>query len=98
MSEVYHHTINHDDVIVMGSDGVFDNMFNEDILSCLEGSFQDVQASATCLADRSLFMSKDEKFDSPWAIGYRKARGKKDYLGGKEDDITVVVSKVNLNK
>ena len=97
MSEVYHHTVADGDLIVMGSDGVFDNMYESHILKCLKSSIGevDVQVAATCLADKSLAMSKDEKFDSPFAIEGRKYG--KDYPGGKEDDITVIVSRVKLN-
>ena len=36
MADVYHHTVAHDDLIVMASDGVFDNMYESHILKCLE--------------------------------------------------------------
>ena len=97
MSDVFHHAVLHNDVVVMGSDGVFDNLFEPEILKCLKttGDLVDVDAAAVCLADRALVMSKDEKFESPFTIGARKAD--KNHPGGKEDDITVIVSRVNLN-
>jgi protein phosphatase PTC7 len=81
----------------MGSDGIFDNLFEPEILQCLKtsGDLVDVDAAAICLADRALVMSKDEHFESPFSIGARKAG--KNHPGGKEDDITVIVSRVNLN-
>lgn len=82
--------------MIVGSDGVFDNLFNKDILKCLPSQTvnADVQKIANCLADSSLALSKDEAYDSPFAVNARKY--KKRHPGGKEDDITVVVSKVNI--
>jgi hypothetical protein len=54
-----------------------------------------VQAAATCLANTALRMSQDKSYDSPFSISARKHNKK--HPGGKEDDITVIVSKVNLN-
>jgi protein phosphatase PTC7 len=30
------HIVQNDDIVVMGSDGIFDNLFDEDIICCLE--------------------------------------------------------------
>lgn len=48
------HIVQDDDVLVLSSDGVLDNLFDEDILTCLHRPRRDpkafVEASATCIA------------------------------------------------
>lgn len=53
---------------------------------------KDVTAAAKCIGDMAYKKSKDRKFESPFAKGARMA-GKR-YEGGKEDDITVIVSHI----
>ncbi|XP_057954258.1 probable protein phosphatase 2C 26 isoform X2 [Malania oleifera] len=90
------------DVIVMGSDGLFDNVFDDEIVStaCRHGKVAD---AAKALADLASNYSQDSNFDSPYALeartrGYdvplwKKILGMK-LTGGKPDDITVVVGQV----
>ena len=80
----------------MGSDGIFDNLYETDILKCLRpGQDIDVQEAANCLSKKALMMSKDTNYDSPFAVSARKYG--KSHPGGKEDDITVVVSKIKIS-
>ena len=51
---------------------------------------KDPTAAAKCIGDLAYGKSKDRKFESPFAKGAKLA-GKR-YAGGKEDDITVIVS------
>ena len=83
----------------MGSDGLFDNLFDDDIKQCLESQMlewnkkfrlKSMDDTATCISDKAYKLSKDRRYDSPFAKGAREAGQM--YFGGKKDDITVIVS------
>lgn len=86
----------------MGSDGLFDNIFDHEIVSTM-ASHTNVAEAAKALADLARNHSVDTKFDSPYSLEAR-ARGFdvpswKKFLGvkltgGKLDDITVIVAQV----
>ena len=88
----------------MGTDGLFDNLFDKDIEACLNPSVRPVkgatdqykllepEATAKCIANKAYNMSKERMYKSPFAEG-AFAAGKR-YMGGKEDDITVIVSQI----
>ncbi|PIA59554.1 hypothetical protein AQUCO_00400441v1 [Aquilegia coerulea] len=90
------------DTIVMGSDGLFDNVFDHEIVSMIS-RFNDVAEAAKALATLANNHSKDTNFDSPYTIEarnrgndiplWKKALGMK-LIGGKLDDITVIVGRV----
>ena len=85
------------DVVIMGTDGLFDNLYEPDILACLEDTTakqpaMDPSKVAHCLATKAEKKSYDKKFDSPFSKNARECGYK--YPGGKKDDITVVVSEV----
>jgi len=87
----------------MGSDGLFDNLYDEELSPCLlknigfsKGVFtmDDPKAAAECLANRAYQLSKDKNYYSPFAKGARESFQR--YNGGKEDDITVIVAQIKL--
>lgn len=92
------------DFVVMGTDGVFDNLFDKDIEACLNPSVRPVkgsadnfkllepEATAKCIGNKAYSLSKDRMYKSPFSQG-ALAVGKR-YMGGKEDDITVIVSQI----
>lgn len=90
------------DTIVMGSDGLFDNVFDQEIIATVYG-FDDMTSAAKGLADLASNHSNDVNFDSPYSIEarsrgfdvplWKKILGKK-LTGGKPDDITVIVGRV----
>lgn len=90
------------DTIVMGSDGLFDNIFDQEIVSVVTTN-DDVSNAAKALADLARNHSVDTKFDSPFSLEarargfdvpwWKKVFGMK-FTGGKLDDITVIVGKV----
>ena len=49
---------------------------------------------ADCLARHAYELGKDRSFVSPFAKGARESGFRKDYVGGKHDDITVTVAQV----
>lgn len=90
------------DIIVMGSDGLFDNVFDHEIVSTT-AQHSDVVKAAKALADFAYKHSVDFYFESPYSLEarargidipwWKKAMGMK-LTGGKLDDITVIVGQV----
>ncbi|XP_060966615.1 probable protein phosphatase 2C 26 isoform X2 [Cannabis sativa] len=90
------------DTIIMGSDGLFDNVFDHEMISTL-AQFKDVVEAAKALANLASVHAKDSDFDSPYALEarsrgfdipwWKKILGRK-LTGGKLDDITVIVGQV----
>ena len=90
------HEIQHHDVVIMGTDGLFDNVFDKDMEPCIleagRGKEFSSESAANCLGKKAYAYSKNRNYDSPFAQGAREARRR--FMGGKEDDITVVVSQI----
>ncbi|KAH7677707.1 Protein-serine/threonine phosphatase protein [Dioscorea alata] len=90
------------DMIVVGSDGLFDNVFDHEIVSTIS-RFNTAVEAAKALADLACNHSMDANFDSPYSLEarnkgfdvpfWKKILGKK-LIGGKPDDITVIVGQV----
>ncbi|KAK4788635.1 hypothetical protein SAY86_019954 [Trapa natans] len=90
------------DTIVMGSDGLFDNVFDQEIVSIVTRC-SDVIETAKALCDLANQHSADPSFDSPYSVEarergfdiplWKKILGMK-LTGGKLDDITVIVGRV----
>ncbi|XP_062086663.1 probable protein phosphatase 2C 26 isoform X1 [Humulus lupulus] len=90
------------DTIIMGSDGLFDNVFDHELISTL-ARCKDVVEAAKALANLASTHAKDSDFDSPYALEarsrgfdipwWKKILGRK-LTGGKLDDITVIVGQV----
>ncbi|KAI3450286.1 hypothetical protein Pfo_006951 [Paulownia fortunei] len=95
-----------EDSVVMGSDGLFDNVFDREIVSAVS-SCDNVSDAAKALANLAHNHSKDSSFDSPYsqearAQGFdvpwwKKIMGMK-LTGGKLDDITVIVGQTQMHK
>ncbi|KAF8380016.1 hypothetical protein HHK36_027485 [Tetracentron sinense] len=83
------------DVIVAGSDGLFDNMFKHEIgETVLQGtkSCMEAQSLACRIAGLALYNSFNRYASTPFMKAARKAG--RIHRGGKIDDITVVVAYV----
>eukprot|EP00270_Netrium_digitus_P021511 TRINITY_DN9221_c0_g1_i1.p1 TRINITY_DN9221_c0_g1~~TRINITY_DN9221_c0_g1_i1.p1 ORF type:complete len:197 (+),score=68.92 TRINITY_DN9221_c0_g1_i1:53-592(+) len=83
------------DILVLGSDGLYDNMHAGDIVSCVMRSANSrwsPQKAAEKLASQARVKAADASFLSPYAIAAREA-GFCVY-GGKMDDIVVIVAYV----
>ncbi|PIA60238.1 hypothetical protein AQUCO_00300030v1 [Aquilegia coerulea] len=81
------------DIVVAGTDGLFDNMFDSEIEEQLKKGIEDgleAHQMACNLADLALYNSFDRYTLSPFAMEARKAGVK--HQGGKIDDITVIVA------
>jgi len=82
------------DILVLATDGLFDNVDEEALLDLIEGSGTGAspQQLADAIAARAKELSLDESVDSPFAILAKD----NDILwgGGRPDDITVLVSHI----
>merc|ERR1711934_108827 len=101
--------LQHGDMIVIGSDGLWDNVFDDEILSILaspqekellehednggEASLLPFRA-AVHLAHRAFELSVDSTWLSPFALEFQGVQNNTTLKGGKPDDITVVVAHV----
>ena len=100
------HAVRNGDLVVLGSDGVWDNLYDEMVLDTVrgvvgrnrKGAHADVDALARAVADEAFRYSQMADYVSPYEKG-AKASGKPKYekhRGGKEDDITVLVGEIVL--
>ena len=82
------------DLIVMGSDGIFDNLTDQEILDAIaSGNTDRLGQVAKRLADRSRKVSLNKKAETPYAK-LAKKNGDPDFsdgLGGKVDDVSCIV-------
>ncbi|KAK4840368.1 hypothetical protein QYF36_007087 [Acer negundo] len=83
------------DVVVVGTDGLLDNMFPYEIEEILSRTQDDknVAKLAKTIAKHASYNATDRYSDSPFSRA-RKLAGTKPRLGGKIDDIFVVVAKI----
>ncbi|GLJ37371.1 hypothetical protein SUGI_0758350 [Cryptomeria japonica] len=104
---VYSTDIMEGDIVILGSDGLFDNVFDHEIESVISrygGSEPEfVKKAAHALADLASTHARDRTFESPYCLEariqghdipmWKKLLGMK-FTGGKLDDITVIVGMV----
>jgi len=87
------------DVLVLGSDGLWDNMPAAEVAKLCEEFAGDAEETAEAIATRAFGYSCDPEYDSPFTQEARKAAegrpewaDRKNLIGGKMDDIAVVVA------
>lgn len=106
-AESLSHDVQGSDLVVLGTDGLWDNLFDVDITNILENRLEnrgkgceltaaDLQAASDMISTLAEAKSYDKQYDSPFAVEARAQ--KKDEPGGKEDDITVIVAQVQRKK
>ena len=102
-AEANAHKVEHGDILVVGSDGLWDNLHRGKIVDLVRGftrgenhQIKDATLIAECLAKEAEKQSYLQHYMSPFAEGAR-AHGYA-YSGGKPDDITVIVGQVELRK
>lgn len=96
VAQIQSHQILIDDLVVVGSDGLFDNMFNKNIIDIINTETKQagssLQSIANALLEETYRLSLDKKFISPFA---KHAQEHKYYFrGGKSDDITIVIGEI----
>ncbi|SAM01007.1 hypothetical protein [Absidia glauca] len=99
-AQVFNVKVEKDDIIIMGSDGLYDNLFDKEILAIIEAQLDskkvhplEPQQLSDALARRAKTVSDNRRnVDSP----FRKKAIHEGfyYQGGKMDDISVVVAVV----
>ena len=98
-SETKMHKIQENDVIILGTDGLWDNLFDEQILQIIKPfldvspTIQDVSLVAEMIGVIAEKHSHNQNYKSPFSV---KSKGL--YLGGKADDITIIVSQIIKNE
>ena len=81
------------DVIVMGTDGVFDNLFVWELEEVLEEKwYMDLQSLSGYIASLALYNSFDKFRKTPFSVASTKAG--MPCRGGKFDDITVIIARI----
>lgn len=94
------HTLEDRDILVVASDGLFDNLFNVKIIDLVrpfirdQNDIMDPALVAEMIAKEAEKYSHNQNYTSPFAKGAREQFY--DYRGGKPDDVTVIVAQVIL--
>jgi len=80
------------DIIVAGTDGLFDNMFDHELEEIVKDQeeCQIPEDMAWYIAENALYDSLDKDSETPFSTASKEVG--KTHEGGKIDDITVVVA------
>lgn len=84
---------------MLASDGLFDNLYNKDVVDCVEPLVkgvvvEDLMEASYCLASKSEYLGNLKGYLSPFAKGAKEA-GMYYPLMGKSDDIAVIVAQIH---
>eukprot|EP01112_Ceratiomyxa_fruticulosa_P013628 TRINITY_DN3842_c0_g1_i1.p1 TRINITY_DN3842_c0_g1~~TRINITY_DN3842_c0_g1_i1.p1 ORF type:complete len:461 (-),score=104.20 TRINITY_DN3842_c0_g1_i1:583-1965(-) len=85
------------DLLVMGSDGLWDNLYDDEIVEVVLKSAGDPVKMAQIIARRAYLVGNSKSILSPFARAAQEA-GYIFTLGGKLDDISVLVARVSANR
>ena len=93
-------TVQDKDLIVMFTDGLSDNVFDEQVASIVKpflalSDIPDMEIIAEMLAEKAKAQSENEGWESPFAVAAKRVPSYS-WEGGKPDDITVFVAQINL--
>ena len=100
------HEVQHNDIVVMATDGVSDNLFDEQIIEeCIqplvtrEGDLPRPEDATICISALAESVSYSQTMETP-LLKHALTHGldSHDKIGGKPDDITVIVAQVKLQK
>ncbi|KAH0450404.1 hypothetical protein IEQ34_021096 [Dendrobium chrysotoxum] len=97
-AQVFTFPVESGDVIVAGTDGLFDNLYNTDINAIVVHAVRarlGPQVTAQKIAALARQRAQDKNRQTPFSTAAQDAGYR--YYGGKLDDITVVVSYVTFN-
>lgn len=81
-----------DDAVILATDGVWDNLYNEALVSLIDDTAASPEALARRVSEKSHLLGRDSTYVSPFAANAQR-QGLR-FHGGKLDDVTVVVSRV----
>ena len=95
-ADTYLHSVDHNDILIVGTDGLFDNLYDEQIIEIVQpyvtsdnSDISDPEVVADVIAGHAEKLSRDPNYHSPFAENARQYNYA--YSGGKQDDITVAV-------
>ncbi|ESQ53802.1 hypothetical protein EUTSA_v10024559mg [Eutrema salsugineum] len=94
LAQVYHVNLEEGDVVITATDGLFDNLYEEDIVSIVCRSLEqslEPQKIADLVAAKAQEVGRSETESTPFADA-AKEEGYDGYNGGKPDAVTVIVS------
>ncbi|KAL7235938.1 hypothetical protein ACSBR1_019255 [Camellia fascicularis] len=95
--EMYEIDLDEGDVIVTSTDGLFDNLYNPEIISIVSKSMQSdfkLEEIAEALARRAHEIGNSTTCMTPFVEAVAALRTKEGFTGGKLDDVVVIVSLV----
>ncbi|KAJ3215699.1 hypothetical protein HDU67_010410 [Dinochytrium kinnereticum] len=92
------------DIVIMGSDGIFDNVFDEEVLEIVKGvikggnpAYSDPQKITDALLRKARDVSEDNKtISSPFQT--RAIQEGLYYQGGKLDDVTILAGVIRITE
>ena len=91
------HLLEYGDIVIVGSDGLFDNLYDEDFVrevTKLKDNTEGIIVEK--LSSMAFDLSLNRNYLSPFARDAKKAKVK--FIGGKSDDIAIVVGRVIFSK
>lgn len=91
------------DIVIIGSDGLFDNVFDEDIVDIVASKTKAniLQSDPQQIADALLRRAREVSEDTRFASSPFQSRAIQEgfyYQGGKIDDITVICGIIRYNE
>lgn len=100
LADLQKHEVQNNDILVVGSDGLFDNMYDHQITDIInpfikdKDEILDTELVAQLIAKQAEVLSLDPNWKSPFAK--HAYDNYYDFKGGKHDDITVLVSQIRI--
>ncbi|KAF4671258.1 hypothetical protein FOL47_001602 [Perkinsus chesapeaki] len=82
------------DTVVFATDGLWDNLYDEDVCEIVQGSKDNVKLACSTLAETAYWNSRDKEYFSPFSSRAAKFFGHRIHIGGKVDDISIIVAEV----
>lgn len=94
------HEVQHNDIVILATDGVLDNLFEGQISKCIKnnmrpdgGDLVDLQDVSDCISTSAEAYSYRKDYFSPYTkSAVEHGKDQKEHLGGKPDDITVIAA------
>lgn len=102
-SQIQSHSPQHNDFFILGTDGLFDNIFMREIIDIMNregrydnhGQMTNKDYVARILASRAINYGKNKNYYSPFSEHAQKSG--QSYQGGKLDDTTVIIAQAELS-
>ncbi len=90
------HEIQRNDIVILGTDGVFDNLYKEQVIDQVDDFMSNNEFNGNSLAkligENAFTLSKNKTHNSPFSTNAKLFN--RSYPGGKMDDITVVLARI----